>query len=56
MTDEEQAQDALSRLNETRDRLMSEIRKGIIGQDEVSSNYLSHCLPAGTACSLEFRV
>jgi hypothetical protein len=45
MTDEEQAQDALSRLNETRDRLMGEIRKGIIGQDEVIEQLLDH-----TAC------
>ena len=53
MTDEEQAQDALSRLNETRDRLMGEIRKGIIGQDEVIEQLLitllarGHCLLTG---------
>ena len=53
MTNEEQAQDALSRLNETRDRLMGEIRKGIIGQDEVIEQLLitllarSHCLLTG---------
>ena len=53
MTNEEQAQDALSRLNVTRDRLMSEIRKGIIGQDEVIEQLLitllarGHCLLTG---------
>ena len=53
MTEEEQAQDALSRLNETRDRLMGEIRKGIIGQDEVIEQLLitmlarGHCLLTG---------
>lgn len=53
MTDEEQSQDALSRLNETRDRLMGEIRKGIIGQDEVIEQLLitllarGHCLLTG---------
>ena len=53
MTDEEQAQDALSRLNETRDRLKGEIRKGIIGQDEVIEQLLitllarGHCLLTG---------
>tara|TARA_B100001248_G_C27358006_1_gene444866 strand:- start:386 stop:1381 length:996 start_codon:yes stop_codon:yes gene_type:complete len=53
MTDEEQAHDALSRLNETRDRLMGEIRKGIIGQDEVIEQLLitllarGHCLLTG---------
>ena len=53
MTNEEQAQDALSRLNETRDRLMGEIRKGIIGQDEVIEQLLitllarGHCLLTG---------
>ena len=53
MTDEEQTQDALSRLNETRDRLMAEIRKGIIGQDEVIEQLLitllarGHCLLTG---------
>ena len=38
MSKSEQAEDALSRLNETRDRLLVEIRKGIIGQDEVDAN------------------
>ena len=53
MTNEEKAQDALSRLNETRDRLMGEIRKGIIGQDEVIEQLLitllarGHCLLTG---------
>ena len=53
MTNEEQAKDALSRLNETRDRLMGEIRKGIIGQDEVIEQLLitllarGHCLLTG---------
>ena len=53
MTNEEQAQDALSRLNVTRDRLMGEIRKGIIGQDEVIEQLLitllarGHCLLTG---------
>jgi len=53
MTNEEQAQDALSRLNLTRDRLMGEIRKGIIGQDEVIEQLLitllarGHCLLTG---------
>ena len=53
MTNEEKAQDALSRLNETRDRLMDEIRKGIIGQDEVIEQLLitllarGHCLLTG---------
>ena len=53
MTNEEQAQDALSRLNETRDRLIGEIRKGIIGQDEVIEQLLitllarGHCLLTG---------
>ena len=56
MTKEEQAQDTLGRLNETHDRLMGEIRKGIIGQDKVLSNYLLPYLPVGTACSREFPV
>ncbi len=53
MTNEDKAQDALSRLNETRDRLMGEIRKGIIGQDEVIEQLLitllarGHCLLTG---------
>ena len=53
MINEEQAQDALSRLNVTRDRLMGEIRKGIIGQDEVIEQLLitllarGHCLLTG---------
>ena len=53
MTNDEQAQDALSRLNETSDRLMGEIRKGIIGQDEVIEQLLitllasGHCLLTG---------
>ena len=40
MSKSEQAEDALSRLNETRDRLLVEIRKGIIGQDEVIEQLL----------------
>jgi MoxR-like ATPase len=53
MTNEEKAQDALSRLNETRASLMREIRKGIIGQDEVIEQLLitllarGHCLLTG---------
>ena len=53
MTNEEEAKDALGRLNETRDRLMREIRKGIIGQDEVIEQLLitllarGHCLLTG---------
>ena len=53
MTNEEEAQDALGRLNETRDHLMREIRKGIIGQNEVIEQLLitllarGHCLLTG---------
>lgn len=53
MTNEEKAQDALSRLNETRASLMREIRKGIIAQDEVIEQLLitllarGHCLLTG---------
>ena len=53
MTNEEEAKDALGRLNEMRDRLMREIRKGIIGQDEVIEQLLitllarGHCLLTG---------
>ncbi len=53
MTNEEEVKDALGRLNETRDRLMREIRKGIIGQDEVIEQLLitllarGHCLLTG---------
>ena len=53
MITEEEAQDALGRLNETRDRLMVEIRKGIIGQDQVIEQLLitllarGHCLLTG---------
>ena len=53
MTKEEQAQDTLGRLNQTHDRLMVEIRKGIIGQNEVIEQLLvsllarGHCLLTG---------
>ena len=53
MTKSEQAEDALARLNETRQRLLVEIRKGIIGQDEVIEQLLvtllarGHCLLTG---------
>ena len=53
MINEEEAKDVLGRLNETRDRLMREIRKGIIGQDEVIEQLLitllarGHCLLTG---------
>ncbi|MDA7757515.1 MoxR family ATPase [Opitutales bacterium] len=53
MTKEKKAQDALARLNETRNSLMREIRKGIIGQDEVIEQLLitllarGHCLLTG---------
>ena len=53
MTKSEQAEDALARLNETRERLLVEIRKGIIGQDEVIEQLLvtllarGHCLLTG---------
>lgn len=53
MTESEQAEDALARLNETRDRLLVEIHKGIIGQDEVIEQLLitllarGHCLLTG---------
>jgi MoxR-like ATPase len=53
MTNEKKAQDALARLDETRNSLMREIRKGIIGQDEVIEQLLitllarGHCLLTG---------
>ncbi len=53
MTESELAEDALARLNETRDRLLVEIHKGIIGQDEVIEQLLitllarGHCLLTG---------
>ena len=53
MTKSEQAEDALAHLNETRERLLVEIRKGIIGQDEVIEQLLvtllarGHCLLTG---------
>ena len=53
MTNEKKAQDALARLNETHNSLMREIRKGIIGQDEVIEQLLitllarGHCLLTG---------
>ena len=58
MTKEKKAQDALARLNETRNSLMREIRKGIIGQDEVIEQLLitllarGHCLLTGIPCLL----
>ena len=53
MITQEKAEDALGRLNQTRDQLLSEIRKGIIGQDEVIEALLvtllarGHCLLTG---------
>jgi len=53
MSNSEKSEDALARLNETRDRLLVEIRKGIIGQDEVIEQLLvtllarGHCLLTG---------
>ena len=53
MTDSKRAEDALAGLNETRERLLVEIRKGIIGQDEVIEQLLvtllarGHCLLTG---------
>lgn len=53
MTSQEEAEDALGRLNEMRDRLLEEIRKGIIGQDQVIEQLLvsllarGHCLLTG---------
>ena len=53
MTTSDQAEDALERLSETRERLLVEIRKGIIGQDEVIEQLLvtllarGHCLLTG---------
>ena len=55
MTNEEEAKDALGRLNETRDRLMREIRKGIIGQDEVIEQLLITLLAEDTVYSLNPR-
>ena len=53
MTTQEKAEYALGHINETRDRLLGEIRKGIIGQDEVINELLitilarGHCLLTG---------
>tara|TARA_B100001248_G_C27393692_1_gene464064 strand:+ start:2811 stop:3806 length:996 start_codon:yes stop_codon:yes gene_type:complete len=53
MITQDKAEDALGRLNQTRDQLLSEIRKGIIGQDEVIEELLvtllarGHCLLTG---------
>ena len=53
MITQEKAEDALGRLNQTRDQLLYEIRKGIIGQDEVIEELLvtllarGHCLLTG---------
>ena len=53
MTSQEEAEDALGRLNETREGLLAEIRKGIIGQDDVIEQLLvsllarGHCLLTG---------
>ena len=53
MSTQEQAEEALGQLNETRERLLAEIRKGIIGQDEVIEHLLitllarGHCLLTG---------
>ena len=53
MITQEKVEDALGRLNETRDRLMAEIRKGITGQEEVIEQLIvsmlarGHCLLTG---------
>ncbi len=53
MITQEKAEDALGRMNETRDLLLGEIRKGIIGQDGVINELLitllarGHCLLTG---------
>ena len=53
MTDPEHAKEVLERLDETRDRLLTEIRKDIIGQNEVIEQLLitllagGHCLLTG---------
>ena len=53
MITQEKAEDALGRLNETRDHLLSEIRKGVVGQDQVIEELLitllarGHCLLTG---------
>ena len=47
MTSQEEAEDALGRLNETREGLLAEIRKGIIGQDDVIEQLLVSLLARG---------
>ena len=53
MITQEKAEDALGRMDQTRDQLLAEIRKGIIGQDEVIEQLLitlmagGHCLLTG---------
>ena len=54
MTKETTAEQALDKLSETRDRLLGEIKKGVVGQDEVIEQLLitllarGHCLLTGT--------
>lgn len=53
MTKETTAEQALDKLSETRDRLLGEIKKGVVGQDEVIEQLLitllarGHCLLTG---------
>ncbi len=53
MTTETTAEQALDKLSETRDRLLGEIKKGVVGQDEVIEQLLitllarGHCLLTG---------
>ena len=53
MNTQEHAEEALGQLNETRERLLAKIRKGIIGQEEVIEHLLitllarGHCLLTG---------
>lgn len=53
MNTQEHAEEALGQLNETRERLLAEIRKGIIGQEDVIEHLLitllarGHCLLTG---------
>ena len=53
MTTDTAAQEALDKLSETRERLLAEIRKAVVGQDEVIEQLLisllarGHCLLTG---------
>ena len=53
MTTDKLAEEALDKLSETRDRLLSEIRKAVVGQDKVIEELLitllarGHCLLTG---------